>query len=423
MITLLEVLALVTLGGLSVMFLRRRIRRGSALALVLAGLCAALALPSPAAATEFRKGNVVEVGKDEKIKGDVYLTGEHVKVEGMVDGDVFAFSQAVDIDGHVTGDVIAFAQSVRVNGQIDGNLRCFNNNVTLTGSVGKNMMTFAQSATVDAIGKVGGSVTSFSESLSLDGTMGRDLLLFFDHGNVGGKIGGGIRAKGDSLVITSTAVVEGPIHFEGHKQAEVSPSAKLASPVEFKQLEKREHYRTGGYYVWQGIWIAAFIVFGLVLFALMPKFAEDAVKSAEQYGASAGLGVLVLFGVPIAACIACITVVGLFVGVSTLFVWYASLYFAQLIVGAVVGQWLMGRTNELWPLIGRMAVGIVIVRLFTMIPHAGGWVKFVAILWGVGAISLAIYRRFQPVLAPGVPSAPSAPPMPPNTTVGGAMPA
>jgi len=147
------------------------------------------------------------------------------------------------------------------------------------------------------------------------------------------------------------------------------------------------------------------------------------VKSAEQYGATAGLGVLVLFGVPIAACIACVTVVGLFIGVSTLFLWYASLYFAQIIVGAVIGQWLMGRTSELWPLIGRMTVGLVIVRLCTTIPHVGGWVKFAAILWGIGAISLTFYRRFQPVIAPSVPSAPYAPPMPPNTTVGGALPA
>ena len=50
----------------------------------------------------------------------------------------------------------------------------------------------------------------------------------------------------------------------------------------------------------------------------MPRFAEEAVKSAERYGASAGLGVLVLFGVPIAACIACITVVGLFIGMASL---------------------------------------------------------------------------------------------------------
>src|SRR5258708_27150912 len=54
MITLLEVLAMVTLTGLGAMFFRRRIRRGSALAMVFAGLCVLLALPSPAAAPEFR---------------------------------------------------------------------------------------------------------------------------------------------------------------------------------------------------------------------------------------------------------------------------------------------------------------------------------------------------------------------------------
>src|SRR5207247_1073627 len=135
---------------------------------------------------------------------------------------------------------------------------------------------------------------------------------------------------------------------------------------------------------------------------LMLKVAEDAVKSAEQYGAAAGLGVLVMCGVPIAAIIACVTVVGLFIGISTLFIWYASLYFAQVIVGAVIGQWLMGRTSELWPLIGRMTVGLVILRLCTTIPHLGGWVKLAAILWGIGAISLALYRRFQAVIATSV---------------------
>src|SRR5437762_12094299 len=225
------------------------------------------------------------------------------------------------------------------------------------------------------------------------------------------------------MIIGSGAQVDGPIHFDGDRPAIVSPGAKLASPVEFKRMEKKQSYRDGHYYVWQVIWAAAFILFGLVLFALMPKFSQEAVKSAEQYGASAGLGVLVLFGVPIAACIACITVVGLFIGISTLFVWYAALYFAQIIVGTVVGQWLMGRTGELWPTVGRMAVGVVIVRLCTTIPHVGGWVKFVAILWGIGAMSLAIYRRFQPVLATGAPSAPAVQPLPPNTTIGGPLPA
>ncbi len=423
MMTLLEVLAMVTLAGLGAMFFRRRIRRGSALALVFAGFCTVLALPSPASATEIRKGDSVTVAKDETIKGDTYLTGARIRVEGTVDGDLIVFCQSLDISGHVTGDVLTFSQSARITGQVDGNVRGANNNLTITGTIGKNVMAFEETFTLDPNAKIGGSLTSFAANLGVEGSVGRDALLHFAHASLAGKIGGSVRAKGDSLVITSTAVIDGPVRFEGHKQAEVSPSAKLASPVEFKYFEKKASYREGRYYVWQVIWAAAFILFGLVLFALMPKFSQDAVKSAEQYGASAGLGVLVLFGVPIAACIACITVVGLFIGVSTLFVWYASLYFAQVIVGAVVGQWLMGRTSELWPLIGRMSVGLVIVRLCTTIPHAGGWVKFAAILWGIGAISLALYRRFQPVIAPNMPSAPYSPPMPPNTTVGGAQPA
>ncbi len=423
MLTLLEVLAMVTLAGLGAMFLRRRIRRGSALALVFAGFCTMLAMPAPASATEFRKGDTVTVAKEETIKGDAYITGTRVRINGTVDGDLIVFCQSLDVSGHVTGDVLTFSQSTRINGQVDGNVRGANNNLTITGTVGKNVMVFEETLTLDANGKIGGSLTSFAENVGAEGSVGRDALLFFAHASLAGKIGGGVRAKGDTLVISSTAVIDGPVHFEGHKPPEVSPSAKLASPVEFKQMEKKSSYREGHYYIWQVIWAAAFILFGLVLFALMPKFSQEAVKSAEHYGAAAGLGVLVLFGVPIAACIACITVVGLFIGISTLFLWYASLYFAQIIVGAVIGQWLMGRTSELWPLIGRMAVGLVIVRLCTTIPHLGGWVKFAAILWGIGAISLALYRRFQPMIAPGAPSAPYSPPMPPNTTVGGAVPA
>ena len=424
MLTLLEVLAMVTLAGLGAMFFRRRIRRGSALALVFAGFCTVLALPAPASATEFRKGDSVTVAKEETIKGDTYITGAHrARIDGTVDGDLIVFCQSLDISGHVTGDVIAFSQSARISGQVDGNVRGANNNLTITGTIGKNVMAFEETFTLDPGAKIGGGLTNFTANLTMDGTVGRDALLFFAHAILGGKIGGAVRAKGDTLNIGPTAVIDGPVHFEGNNKPEVSASAKLASAVEFKQTEKKESYREGGYYIWQVIWAAAAILFGLVLFALMPKFSQDAVKSAEHYGASAGLGVLVLFGVPIAACIACITVVGLFIGVSTLFLWFASLYFSQIIVGAVIGQWLMGRTSELWPLIGRMTVGLLILRLCTTIPHVGGWVKFAAILWGIGALSLALYRRFQPVIAPSMPSAPYSPPMPPNTTVGGPLPA
>ena len=422
-ITLVEVVAMLTVGGFSLAFFRKRLRRGStALALVLTGFCAvgALMMPATASAQDVRKSDSVEIRSDETVKGDVFVFAHRARIDGKVEGDVYLFCQDASVGGHVTGDVIAFTQILRVGGTVDGNIRAATNSISLSGNVTRNVLTFNELANFDSSGKIGGSLTAFAHNLNIDGGIARNALLFAEQTTLSGNVDGAINAKGDNLRINGSAKVGGPIKFEGRYAPDVSSDAKLASPPVFTRMEHKPDYMEGSYFVWQVIWLAAYVLFGLVLFQLMPAFSKEAVDNVEQYGASFGLGVLVFFGVPIAALIACITVVGLFVGLATLFAWYAGLYYAQTIVGALVGQWLLGRTRETWPLIGRMVVGIIIVRLTTMIPHAGGWIKLGVTLWGAGAISLAIYRRFQPPMA-GL--APAMSPLPPTATVGGAVPA
>ena len=417
MLTLIEVLALVTLAVFAAAFFRRRARRGSALALVVAGMWGVFLMPATASATDVRRSDYVHVGKDEKISGDLYLAGKSCRMDGEVDGDLFLFCQTADVTGRVTGDVIGFAQSTRINAPVDGNVRIGCNNVTLTNTLGKNLMAFSDSVRVDSDAKIGGGVTVLGGTVSIDGTVGRDILSYSNLLSINNKIGGNVWAKGEALTIGPSGQVQGHSKFEGKKPPSVSPEAKLGSTLVYEKMEEKPGYRTTHYYLWQVIWAAAFVLFGLVLFLVMPSFAKDAVDSSEHVGASLGLGVLVGCGVPIAAIIACITVVGLFVGLSALFLWYASLYFGQVIVGATVGRWLMGRTRELWPLIGRMIVGVLIVRLCTVIPEIGGWIKLGVVLWGIGAMAMALYRRFQQngsLIAPM-----SATPAPVGAPVGG----
>ncbi len=163
-------------------------------------------------------------------------------------------------------------------------------------------------------------------------------------------------------------------------------------------MEHKPEYSRPRFYVWRVIFIAAIVLFGMVLFLLMPKFTEEAIVAAEGIGVSVGLGVLVLFAVPIAAIIACCTVVGLALGISGFLVWYASLHYSQLVVGAQLGKWIIGPTREIWPLIGRMALGYFLLRVAFAVPYIGGWAKLGVIIWGLGAISLALYRRFQPAM-------------------------
>src|SRR5260370_3416738 len=61
MVTFLEVLAMITLAGLGAMFFRRRIRRGSALALVFAGFCTVLAVAAGGFSNAVYQGGRVKV--------------------------------------------------------------------------------------------------------------------------------------------------------------------------------------------------------------------------------------------------------------------------------------------------------------------------------------------------------------------------
>src|SRR5215475_12481311 len=128
MLSLLEVLALVIIGGFTAFVLRKRYRRGGAVALMLTSFCAAFASVPAASAAEFRNGASVEVSKDETVKGDLYFTGQQLSVDGTIDGDLYVWAQEATIRGHVTGDVFVFVQTARIEGQVDGSVRGFCNN-------------------------------------------------------------------------------------------------------------------------------------------------------------------------------------------------------------------------------------------------------------------------------------------------------
>ena len=419
-ISLVEVLALVTIAGFGVAFARKRIRRGSALALVLTGFCAAFASPQPAAATEFRSGPSIEIAKEETVKGDLYATGQDISIDGTLDGDLIVWGQEATIRGHVTGDVIVFVQSARIEGTVDGNVRGFCNNITVSGHVERNLMIWAQVIHVDTHGTVGRSITSFSQTLGIDGKIGRDMLIFNQSTRISGTVGGSIDEKSETLTIEDSAQIDGPVKFEGEKEPHVSKKAKLASEVKFtKHVRHREEFGKSSAF-WAGVLAVAFALYGMVLFLLTPNFGQESVHAAENIGASLGLGLLVFFGVLIGSIIAMCTLVGLFVGFSSLFVWLIAVYAAQPVVGALIGQWILGRTKETWPLIGRMMLGVFIIRIATLLPHLGWLIKLGVVLWGLGAISLALYRRYQPAIAAQAPYVPPSAPMAPLTPAGGA---
>ncbi len=80
-------------------------------------VCSLLALPAVALAAN---DQVVLVGADEIIDGNLIKAGQLIDVAGAVNGDVIAIGNTINISGPVAGDVIAIGNTVKISGAVSG---------------------------------------------------------------------------------------------------------------------------------------------------------------------------------------------------------------------------------------------------------------------------------------------------------------
>lgn len=397
--SLTEFAAMTTLTILVSWLLRRHWHRLTSIAVVMSALLVALTMVSTVGAAETKHGDPnFTLSSGETVPTDLIVFAERVEINGTVDGDLIVWSQVVTVSGHVKGDVICGAQSLRINGTVDGNVRSFAQSVDITGSIGRNLMTWSSETNLEDRGSVGGSATFGSNDASLAGKVGSDVLGMTNHLDVTGDVGHDMRVRADQLTIGSSADIKGRVRYESKRDAEVAQGAKIGS-IERVIPQTRPQYERVRFY-WHRIllWGVGF-VFGLVLLLLMPAFYADATGACRKYAPAAGFGLLFLFATPIAAIIACCTIVGLGVGIATFLLYVIALYASTIWVSGFVGEAILGTRAGTGPAIGRLALGLFILHVLRVLPYVGGWVLFIVMFWGFGAMAMAIYKRLRPQVA------------------------
>ncbi|HXW56035.1 MAG TPA: hypothetical protein VEJ67_09820 [Candidatus Cybelea sp.] len=402
--SLTEFLAMSTLAIVVSWLLRRHWRRLMAVALVMSAILFLLTAPSPVRAAEMKHGDPnYTLRSDETVPTDLFVAAQRTVIDGNIDGDLVAWSQVVIVDGHVKGDVIVFGQQLRVSGTVDGNVRCFVQSATINGSVARNVMSWSNEATLDQKGTIGGSITVFANDLTLAGKVGGDVLGFANFTDVSGTLGRDLTVRTDHLSIASTAEVKGRVKYRSEHEADVASGAKLGS-IEREVSKAQPRYLSWRYY-WHRIllWGAGF-VFGLVLLLLVPGFYADATAACKKYAPASGFGLLFLFATPIAALIMCVTIVGLAIGVTTFLLYAIAVYASTVFVSGFVGEALLGPKPGMGPAIGRLALGLLLLHVLRVLPYIGGWVLFIEIFWGMGALVLALYKRLRTQVAIPVPA-------------------
>jgi hypothetical protein len=158
------------------------------------------------------------------------------------------------------------------------------------------------------------------------------------------------------------------------------------------RLQTRTNWNGLGWVGRFGWWLAVSVstlVIGLVLVWLLGRGADRVLEAGRtRIGLAIGLGLLVFFGLPILAGIALVTVVGIPLGLvvlAALLLIYALGYSAS---GWVLGRSILRRPGT-W--VVAFLTGWAILRVVALIPILGGLVWFAAVVFGLGALAVAIW--------------------------------
>jgi cytoskeletal protein CcmA (bactofilin family) len=369
-----------------------------ALAMVLLALVLSLGVAPAASAGQVEHGQpnyTLSAGKT--VPTDLIVFADTTRIDGDVDGDLITWTRSLTVNGKVKGDIIAFAQDVRVNGSVGGNIRTFAQSTELNGSVARNLSAWVGNLSVGSAAKIGGSALLGVGDAVVDGSVGGDLQAYGGEYEQDGSVGRNFFLRSRKLKVGPSASVAGTATYQGRNQADVEPGAKFASPLATTIItdDKSERYTSLGYYWHQTLRWGASFVFGLMLLLLAPAFYFDASSALSRYAPSVGFGLLFLFATPIVAALICFTIVGLGVGIAGFLVWLIAIYGAQVIVGRWVGEKILGAQAGMGAVLGRLALGLLILRVLSMLPFIGGWVTLLVVVWGLGGVVLAINRRLH----------------------------
>ncbi len=362
-------------------------------AVLLSVLMIAVALPSLSHAIELRRtGGVTAVAAGETIDDTLVAIGQTVAIDGNVSGDLLAFGSTVTVRGNVAGNLITAAESVTVEGTIGGTIIGAGRGVTLRGArVERNVFAAGRDVDLGADAEVGANVVAVGGSIHVDGRVGVDLKAGGGTITLSGNVQRDVETYGETVTLVPSARVGRNLtaHLDDPDKLQIANGATVGGSVDRQLVEReqrRNRYLTVGFYVRQVVRLGAAFLTGLVLLWIFPSLRTVGLPNAMAVLREGGIGLVVAVTAPVAAVLACITIVGIPLGIVAFLLGAIALYFSKAVLAQAIGRLLFHSPAGPPHYAATLLAGLVIVIVAINVPFIGGFLNVVLTLVGLGLI-------------------------------------
>ena len=200
-------------------------------------------------------------------KSDVYLTGDDVKVDYIVDGNLFILANTVTISSQIGGDVFICAKTINVEkeGYIYSNLFAAANEVNISGVV-YDLYTTANTLNIN--GYVYRDIRTSSDTLNFSGVIGRNAYVYSKNIEISSN------SDGQSSV-TNKATIYGDLNYSSSSEASI-PEGTVTGSVNYSPITTSTKSKSiSSYILALGRFIVTVLVIWLLYLWLAPKFLEN----------------------------------------------------------------------------------------------------------------------------------------------------
>jgi hypothetical protein len=330
----------------------------------------------------------------EPVAGDAFLAGGQVTVATEIGGDLILAGGEVSIGGAVGDDLYGAGGEVQLDAIVSGNARLAGGDVT----VGPATL-------------VRGDIKLSGGRVRFEGGTDGGLQATGGQVTIDGVVQGDAEVRAEEVEIGPQARISGKLVVRAAQPPTVAEGAQIAGGVVFEKGEIGEFVEFQGEHpatqsvdhgVGSFLWIVGVFVAGTLFTLAFPAYSS---RAADWIGReplrSLALGFVILVCLPILAVLLLVTIVGIPLALILLMLYVLLLFLgwvtAALFLSRKALEWLgRARTVTTALRLGVLFAAVLALWLVGRIPVVGGWVSFLALLLGIGALVWQGWPRRNP---------------------------
>ena len=339
-----------------------------------------------------------EAGETVTLRGvineDTYTVGGTIFSSAQIQGDFTASGGTVLVDGDVDGDALIFASTINVSGKIGDDLRAIGGTIVINSEIGGDAVIAGGQLSLGPKANVSGRAMLAGGNIDVAGTVREGLHAAGGKIVISGHIQGDVDLEGGEIEILEGARIDGNLTYRSQQEAKIAPQAQIQGSISYQPSEWQQPRGPGNWF-----FILTLAISAIVFYLLFPAYSVGSVSVMKaEFWKSLGFGLVVLLVIPFIAVFSMTIVIGLWLGLALL-----ALYFTALVIGSILGMVLVG--DQLarllrWELTSRsrrvvsIIAAFILLGIVQLIPVVGGLATFIILLLGLGAGTILAYRNY-----------------------------